>query len=195
MKLFLILFTLSLPILAKDFSVQRFNGDVFVNTIKVTNENLNKIDLKIGDTIEARDKKSFIQIKSHRGSTFLIRNGSMTLNKYNKKVTVISLLKGKFFHFLDTKKNKRSFIIKSKTASLGVRGTKYMVEASDDNTYLCVCEGKVAIKSNLSKKLYMTKAGEDIDILNTMADFKVREATDMMIDMTAKEFSDMGIPL
>ena len=70
-----------------------------------------------------------------------------------------------------------------------------MVEATDDKTYLCVCEGRVAIKSNLSKKLYTASKGEDIDVLNSMADFKVREASDMMYDMTAKEFSEMGLPL
>lgn len=195
MKLFLFIFIISLSVSAADFTIQRFNGEVFINSTKVSTENSKSLDIKIGDVVEARDKQSFIQVKSSRGSTLLIRNGSIILDKFNNKTTVIQLLKGKFFHFLDTRKNKRNFIIKTKTASLGVRGTKYMVEATDEKTYLCVCEGKVAIKSNTTKRLYLTKKGEDIDILNTMADFKVRKASDLMFNMTSKEFSDMGHPL
>lgn len=195
MKLFLLLFFISVPMFAADFSIQRFGGDVFINSVKVTKENSKTIVIKTGDSLEAKDKKSFIQVKSSKGSTFLVRDGSLVIKKFQKKLTVVQLLKGKFYHFLDTKKNKRSFIVKTKNASLGVRGTKYMVEATDEKSYLCVCEGVVAIKSNLTKKLYQTKAGEDIDILNTMSDFKVRKASDQMFDMTAMEFSNMGYPL
>ena len=166
-----------------------------VNSVIVTEFNFKTLEINVGDKLVASGKKSLVQVKSSEGSTFLVRNGELLIKKFEKKLTVVHLLKGKFFHYLDTKKKKRSFIVKTKTASLGVRGTKYMVEAEDDKTYLCVCEGKVAIKSNLSKKLYTTSAGEDIDILNTMADFKVRKASDMMFDMTAKEFLEMGLPL
>ena len=195
MKFLLLLTLISLSSIAGEFSIERYKGEVSVNSIIVTKDNFNILEINAGDTLVAKGKKSLVQVKSSGGSTFLIRNGELTIKKFEKKVTVVHLLKGKFFHYLDTKTKKRSFIVKTKTASLGVRGTKYMVEATDDKTYLCVCEGRVAIKSNLSKKLYTASKGEDIDVLNSMADFKVREASDMMYDMTAKEFSEMGLPL
>ncbi|ATH07727.1 hypothetical protein BIY24_07145 [Halobacteriovorax marinus] len=195
MKFLITFFILLTSTFAQDFTIQRYKGEVFVNSTLVSSANEKTIEIKIGDTLAAKGKKSFLQVKSNKGSTFLVRDGELVLQKFNSKLTVVKLLKGKFFHFLDTEKNKRSFIVKTETASLGIRGTKYMVEASDEKTYLCVCEGKVAIKSNQTKKLYFTNAGEDIDILSTMADFKVKKASLTMIDMTAKEFSDMGHPL
>jgi hypothetical protein len=171
------------------FSIVRMNGKILVNGTKLDKKN----EIIVGDTIEALGKKSFIQLKTKSGSVFLIRNGKLILEKFNKKSSLVSLIKGKFYHFYNKKKSKRIFKVKTKTAVMGVRGTKYMIEVKPDKSYLCVCQGEVSAQLLTSSKIHSIKAGDDI-FLSKNSTHK-QKASDQMMSMVKDEFKAMGHPV
>ena len=180
---------LSLTALASNFTVIRKHGKILINGTQVTN----KTEIIVGDTIEAVGKKSFIQIRTKDGSVFLIRNGKLILEKFTKKSSLVSLLKGKFFHFYNKTNKNKSFRVKTKTAVMGVRGTKYMIEAKPEEAYLCVCQGVVSAKLKSSKKVHAIKAGDDIFLSKNTAHKKL--ASTQMMSMVKDEFLAMGHPV
>ena len=181
----------SFSIYAVDFKVKRMSGKIFVNTKKITKSTL----LKVGDTIQAKGKKSFIQIQNDLGSSFLIKNGTMKLVKFESDESVINLVKGKFFHYFDKEIGKGKFRVKTKHAVMGVRGTKYMIESNDKYDYLCVCEGSVAASRSLKDKTIFVNKGEDLFYYQGKKEAKKQNSSDQMFAMTADEFKLMGHPI
>lgn len=91
---------------------------------------------------------------------------------------------------------KRSFKVKTATATMGVRGTKFFVEANPDKTYLCVCEGKVEARHiDGNMKSAMVAAGDDLDIRKDGDKLIVKKAAAMMIDLSKNVFLEMGVPV
>lgn len=185
---------LSFSALCSDFSIKRFSGDVVIDNVKLTKKNQKNVKLNEGSTIVANGKKSFVQVRSDLGSVFLVRNGKLVLTSVSAKKTSVQLVKGKFFHYFN-KAKKREFTVKTKNAVMGVRGTKYMVQASEDKTYLCVCEGKVAINKKDNAKEYLIKKDFDIDIETGKETRAPRDASKMMKEVSYGEFASMGYPI
>ncbi len=170
----------------------RVNGDVKLNNISVVKNGI--IDVKEGDRIIAKGKSSFIQIKLFHEEVILLRDGELFVNKQEKKIggqTLVELVKGKIFVSIE-KSQKRKFYVKTKTAAMGVRGTKFMVEVKPKETYLCVCEGSVAMRNK--KNEVLVAKGEDA-FSSTDKTISKHEASDMMMKMTIDSFKEMGIPI
>jgi hypothetical protein len=192
MKIYLILLLsmfISMTALSSDFQVTRSKGEILVNGTKYHDQ----LKIITGDTIQAIGKKSFIQIKTSSGSVFLVKNGKLVIEKFTKKTTLISLIRGKFFHFYDKTKNRKSFKVKTKTAVMGVRGTKYMIDAQKDQSYLCVCQGVVLAQLKDSDKTHTINTGDDIFLKNGSA--HKQRANSQMMSMAKKEFKEMGYPV
>lgn len=196
MNTFKLLFTFfvllsSLNLFAVEFSATRHYGVVLINGKAFNSSTI----LKVGDTLQASGKKSFIQIKTDLGSVFLIRNGEMKLEKFNSEESSVNLISGKFFHFFNKKTHKRKFQVKTRHAIMGVRGTKYMISTSAKEDYLCVCSGKVSAKKNDEKKEYIVGVNEDLFFYSSDKPSHKQSATKQMVSMTSGEFDKMGFPV
>lgn len=191
MKLFIILLSLTFTLYANDFEVIKVRGNAKANdkTLSVGDK------VASGSNIECDGKGSFVQFKSSEGSLFLLRNGKLKLNKdQNAKETYLNLLRGKLFHALDKTKTNEKVKIKTIQAVFGIRGTKYFIEVKDEKSYLCVCEGVVRAKDVRTLENIDVKANEDL-YLYSSKDPEKKDANKMMIEMGAKEFAEMGVPL
>ncbi|MCO4756362.1 MAG: FecR domain-containing protein, partial [Bacteriovoracaceae bacterium] len=63
----------------------------------------------------------------------------------------INLLKGTIFTYVN-KAAKKEFRVKTRHTAMAVRGTKFYVMESDEETYLCVCDGVVRIQNKSGHK-------------------------------------------
>ena len=64
---------------------------------------------------------------------------------------------------------------------------------TDEEDYLCVCEGTVEAEKNGEK--ISVFAGEDIHINKTGGELKKLKASKMMLDMAKQTFLEMGYPV
>lgn len=192
MKLFLLIFIpcfifCSAQAFAYDAKIVLLRGKVLVNG-KATTE---KMKLFYGDRVESVGKKSFAQILFKSSSKLMVKNGAIVLEKLKSSGTLIKLIRGTIFSFVN-KKAKKDFIVKTGSASLGVRGTKFLAMYENKETYLCVCEGSVRI-SNKTGKIDVLK-NQDIHVSenSTLKTSKINEA---MFNMSRDGFGEMGMPL
>jgi hypothetical protein len=189
----ILLTILSTQALAMKLTMIRQNGDVLVNS-KILKTG-STIDIKGGDIITAKGKKSFAQIKLEYGEVVLIKGGKFVIKGEKESLkakTVIQLLKGKMFihvNKLRNKKNNRNFELQTKSAIMGVRGTKFFVTEDDEQSYLCVCEGLVSISNSNSKKL--VKKGQDV-FANKSSELKVSKANSIMWKVAVETFKEMN---
>jgi ferric-dicitrate binding protein FerR (iron transport regulator) len=189
MKLFLFLFLFSFSSLANFAVISKIKGKVVVNVSTLASVGT---PLKEFDIVEAIGKKSYVEIKFESGHLVRIRNGKSVLKKMNKDQTVFKLIKGKIYSFVKGLSSKQKFKVETSHSSLGVRGTMFMVEANQDKTYLCVCEGSVEAASAQKKNL--VKRGED-QFFDGLAKSSPTKANSMMMKMATEEFRDMGLEL
>lgn len=148
--------------------------------------------LKLGDKVKQGDKlivapKSFAQVKFSDGSTFLIKEGILKLDKLKKNKTILSLIKGTLFNSVH-KDNTKKYQVKTYNASMAVRGTKFYVMASKKESYLCVCEGSVEVKNRQDK--LVVKKFEDAHI-KLKSKIKKSSSPQVMWDMANEGFTLM----
>ncbi|MBI4178439.1 FecR domain-containing protein [bacterium] len=157
--------------------------------------------VKAGDTLRAGDRvetdrsdNSFVDIQFENDRVVRLKNGGMVLADLSDRF-VLRLDRGKIFAHAGTLAARQSFKIQTPSAVAGVRGTKFMMEAAPDKTYLCVCEGKVWAKK---KGLAGMMGGEIVLGAGEDAHIKPKEKlpppveSPMMVKMTWDEFADMG---
>ncbi len=140
---------------------------------KLKARNLKKGDLVVEDSSIVTQKKTFVQIKMSDGSKVTIGPSSkMVLSIENKNASLFSLLKGKL-RIKAKRKDKKHLFIKTRTASLGVRGTDFVVNYTpkSNRTSILTFEGNVAIAKDSTqiitseKKEVKKKIIEDLDKL------------------------------
>lgn len=148
--------------------------------------------VKIGQVLEAVGEKSYCQVSFRGGTSFLVRNGRVRLEEDSSKASVISLLQGTLFNAVN-KNSKKEFRIVTDKASMAVRGTKFYVENTLEQTYLCVCEGEVEFFAGSENSLPV-KRGEDI-WYKKGATVQVTPVKSDMWKMAKEGFSLMGIDI
>ncbi len=185
--IFLVL--ISFSILAFEAKLERIRGNVTVNGVQA----VKGMKLAEGNTIEAKGKKSLFIVRYSNGAKYMLRNGKLILKEFNINESKINLISGKLITSIKNKTYKKDkFIVKTRTASLGVRGTKFWILESPKDTYLCVCEGTVSA----SNKKYQTtvKKNEDLHIGLT-SKLDTQSANTQMLDMALEDFREMGEPV
>lgn len=166
-------------------TLKDLRGVITVNSVKVDQER----EVSEGDIISAIGKKSSVQIFFEDGSRSLLRNGQLIISEERKKEkTLLSLVRGTLFTFKS--KTPASLKIKTKQASMGVRGTKFYVEETPGDTYLCVCEGRVEISNAQSS--VMVEKNEDVHAKKSEKLQKTQANSDMMM-MAWEGFKIMGL--
>lgn len=138
--------------------------------VKTTSGNAKKnAVLKIGDIIET-GAKSLAVVQLPQGNKVKVGANSKlkieALPKTKDGQTKLSLLKGdSFIKVLKSKvRGKKSkFVLRTKTTSMGVRGTEFFASyGSGKDVWMCVNEGVVAVRSKDEKKSTLVKEGEGI---------------------------------
>jgi hypothetical protein len=118
-------------------------------------------------------RKSLVVISLKDGSKIKLNELSklaVSVPKDKRSPTKTGLYKGSsFFKVIKNKFIKRSkFIVKTKNASLGVRGTQFFVsygkKVNSKDSWMCVNEGLVSVRPKSSKKEVLVKSGEGVHI-------------------------------
>ena len=197
MKLLFILFfsVFSFQVLANAIArIDFIRGEALVNGKVVSLPST----LNEGDTIEARPKMkpkktgSFVRIIFRNGDKIGLTKAKMVIEKFDKTQSTLSLIKGKFFNYAKPGLS-RKLTVKSRNVALGVRGTKYMIDEKEDESYVCVCEGEVvATKGGRSSSI---KAGYDLHIKPGKPINSSVEASALMIKMISENFQTLGEPV
>ena len=140
-----------------------------------------------GHEITVVGPKSLVQINFDDHSRALLKAGTYKIEKaQGKEDNVLLVVTGILFSH--KAKGKSNLEIRTANAVMGVRGTKFYVEASPDETYLCVCEGAVGIGN--SKENTIVKKGFDSRVKKGSG-VKATPANQNMLDMASAGFKDM----
>ncbi|HXH31456.1 MAG TPA: FecR family protein [Bacteriovoracaceae bacterium] len=187
MKIFFLLslIALSMPSHGQIATLEKFFGKVSINSNAANaGQSLNS-----GDKVVAEGKKSWVQITFKDGSKMMARDGIFILKEpVSKKETMIELIKGVLFTYKS--KGESSLKVKTKNAVMGIRGTKFYVEEKDNETYLCVCEGKVEISNEAGMELVSRE--EDVHVRPKEKPQKTKASKNMM-SMALEGFAQMGL--
>lgn len=144
-----------------------------------------------GSSIKTANSNDYIDVRFATDHLIRFKGTEVKLGD-NLNHLSLRLNKGKIFVAASQlRKNQSMNFITSSTVA-GVRGTKFLLEANDDETYICVCEGVVeAYKPGLSEDKKLVKAGQDLWIKKTESLKDPYDSPDM-VNMTVNEFIDMG---
>lgn len=175
-------------LLAMQGTIVRFKGTVLLDGAPII---VNQV-VKVGQILEAVGERSYCQVSFSGGTSILVRNGQVRLEEDSSKASVLSLLKGTIFNAVN-KNSKKEFRIVTDKASMAVRGTTFYVENTEEQTYLCVCEGEVEFIADLNQSLPVRR-GEDI-WYKKGATAQVTPVKSDMWKVAKEGFSLMGIDI
>lgn len=171
-------------------SVERYNGTIYINDKAYTKESI----IKNNDSIRVEGKKSFIQLKLEDHSIMLFKEGEFKLKKIApQKENIVELKKGVLYHYLIKSKDV-NFKVNTKYASMGIRGTKYMIEEKESSSYVCVCDGTVSVFDYINKQLKLINKDQEVLITKDKTG-DIKSTKQQMIDMNFDIFQEMGYPL
>lgn len=179
--LFILLF-LSNIAFGLEAKITKMNGEIFLNNKKITTPK----KLRPNDLVEAKGKKSFFIVRYSNGSRFLIKNGKLKIQNISLKKNNIQLLRGSIYSYVNPQ-GKENFSVQTKRAVFGVRGTKFNIEETDEQSYLCVCDGLVEVKKG--NESHMAKDNSDVFVTNKM---KVGIPSKSMWKNAQEGFKDLG---
>ncbi len=137
-------------------------------TVTINKKTLDKSKaIKVGDTISTF-KDSLVLIQLDTGATIKINENSslkISIHKPKTNTTLVQLIKGSSF-FRKDPKIKGKFNVKTKVATMGVRGTQFFVaygQELSDEVFMCVNKGSVWVSAD-KKKATIVKEGEGVNI-------------------------------
>lgn len=167
-------------------NVSKIHGTAFINKQKI------KEGAEIAEGMEVKipKKGDYIEIKFQNGHIVRFMGATVKVETLNPKNTLFNLVKGKIFSAIKTLTQGETFDIKTKQASFAVRGTRFFIDESKKNSYLCVCDGVVATKSD--KGEVEVKKDEDLTVSSSSGDLKAVAASKRMIEIGNKVFKEMG---
>ncbi|MBH46868.1 MAG: hypothetical protein CME71_01715 [Halobacteriovorax sp.] len=125
--------------------------------------------LEVGSRVHVGES-GLVVLKGSDGSVVkLDENSSLEITKMAKSSqsndeTMYSIVKGSGFFNFPKNPNKKT-TVRTKTASMGVRGTEFFVaHGKSSDVWMCVNEGLVAVTSTEVTKPVLVKAGEGIKL-------------------------------
>lgn len=170
-------------------------GDATVNNEKLK---VNK-ELKIGQIIKTGDKSLVILKVNKLMKVKINQNSSFEIKEMNVKKRKASLFLKAGSVFLDVQKNEKNRInLKTKSAVMGVRGTKFFTaygkenKDADDDLWMCVKQGKVEIKTKGKSVIVNEGEGVFVEKGNSIGEpkpFKWTQNLNWEMD-TAKDVSN-----
>lgn len=171
MKICLLVLLFASNSFASSGKILFFRGSVLKNGHKITS----KINIKAGDKISVQKKSIAIISLDNLDKIKLSENTEVVIEAINKPVksknnlTKIFLKSGSVFSKVSSRNGKsRNFKLRTKSASMGVRGTEFFTAygrkniGAGNDQWMCVKEGSVEV-SNSNQKV-LVKEGEGIFI-------------------------------
>ena len=150
-------------------------------------------DLKITDTI-ITGPKSFVAIRSDDGSVYkILANTTTRLDSYannaDQRKAVFTLGKGKIFSFVSKTFKKSDVKFLTSNGVVGVRGTSFLLDNSNDSLKVYLTEGSVAIyeTANVSTPVGVISAGQIAEKRGGEAAVKVTPLTQNQLDQATRE--------
>ena len=194
-KSFISALGLSLVLISSSFAsgfmqvanVTKIHGAAFINKEKIKEG----AEVAEGMEINIPKKGDFIEIKFQNGHLVRFTEAKVLVEKLNPKNTLFNLIKGKIYSAIKPLTQDETFQVKTKRVSFGVRGTKFLIEESKKQSYLCVCEGVVSAKS--LKGEVDVKKDEDLTLAKAAGELKASLATKNMMMLSNQVFTEMGI--
>ena len=194
-KSFISILALSLVLISSSFAagfmqvanVTKIHGSAFINKEKIKEG----AEVAEGMEINIPKKGDFIEIKFQNGHQVRFMEAKVLVEKLNPKNTLFNLLKGKIYSAIKPLTQDETFQVSTKRVAFGVRGTKFLIEESKKQTYLCVCDGVVSAKSK--KGEVNVQKDEDLALAKPAGELKATLATKNMMKMTNQVFSEMEI--
>lgn len=146
----------------------------------------------IGKDIQI-DNNSYVDVKLSSGSIVRLKNANVRLNLNNDSVEW-NLVSGIIYSYVPKKNKNSNYRIITPISVMGVRGTRFVVDETQDKTYICVCEGKVAARFIQGKVEKIVSEGEDL-YLELGRELKEPEPSPSMKNMADEVFKDMGLDI
>lgn len=170
--------------------IVKHNGHLFING----NKALKNLEVNAGDTIESKGKGSYFIVKYDDGSRFIVKEGKLIIGKLEEKAknSSFDLVYGLMGTFIKPNE-KHSFEIKRNDTVFGVRGTKFLISAKENETYLCVCDGRVNVR-NKDTGVDVSR-GEDLKIKNGDRKLSVANANAQMWEMARELFKELELKI
>ncbi|MCV6607839.1 MAG: FecR family protein [Campylobacterales bacterium] len=157
--------------------VSKINGEAFFTI------NKNKKTLQVGDKLLVggfvhTGDKSRIVIKFDKNVIVL---GEKSQLKLDKKDYVVQKSGNIFYNISAVAKkiSKEKFRIKTKTATIGIRGTNFIVDSSNKDEKILLREGKLNIASvDAEFKMYIKKEMDEFEAYKTSLEKEFKEFVD-----------------
>jgi hypothetical protein len=112
------------------------------------------------------EKDALVDILFPEGHHLRLKNGGRLKIKGSEGnlPSRFDLYAGQLFGYFVKNKNAEKIKIETKSVIAGVRGTKYMIEENSKGTYICVCDGVVAVYATDKPTDFpvRVKAGQDL---------------------------------
>lgn len=142
---------------------------------------------------------SYVDVAFPEGHRIRFRNAHVEFESLGNKLT-LDLSQGKMFPAIQPDTSyRRNVKIKTPQAIMGIRGTKFLVEASQTETYTCVCEGAVTLQrrgfwdSGIGREI-VVRSGYDFHLYEDRP-LATPRRNNRMVTITWDEFDDMGYPV
>lgn len=166
----------------------KYQGKVLINK-KIIESGL----IPLGAEIDTTAEKASLILRTSDGKILRFSEG---IAKYEGP-SLVEVLKGKLFAFIrNVPKKGKEFKVRTRTAAMGVRGTKFLVLEEEKESYLCVCEGVVeARKKTQPDKLISVNAGFDLSIQEDKVLESPSKASKIMWKIAKNGFEEMGVPI
>lgn len=167
-------------------NIVKIKGVAFINKEKIAEG----AEVMSGMEISIPKKSDYIEIKFQNGHIVRMTGAKVKVEDITPKSTLFNLIKGKIFSFVKPLTEGETFVIKTAKASMGVRGTRFLVEETKGKSYLCVCTGTVVAKTP-KEEIIVTK-DQDLWLSNKKAP-KFNSDSKGMSAMTDVVFKEMGV--
>ncbi len=193
MKKLILLLMVSVLFIHADFTVSYAGGKNFLL------RDGGKTRLKTGTALNVTDTvvtgpRSFVAIRSDDGSVYkVLANTTARLDSYaNDEVerkASFTLSKGKIFSFVSKTFKKSDVKFYTSNGVVGVRGTSFLLDNSNDNLKVYLTEGSVAIyeTDNVSTPVGVISAGQVAEKAGGEALVKVTPLTQSQLDQATQE--------
>ncbi len=158
-----------------------------------------KVRLKTGSALKVTDTvvtgpKSFVAIRSDDGSVYkILANTSTRLDSYAndavQRKANFTLGKGKIFSFVSKTFKKSDVKFLTSNGVVGIRGTSFLLDNSNDNLKVYLTEGSVAIyeTDDVSTPVGVISAGQVAEKAGGEALVKVTPLTENQLEQATRE--------
>ena len=167
-------------------NVVKIKGTVLIDNQKIREgaEVAQGMDLKIPK------KGDYVEVKFQNGHVVRLVGAHVKVEDLTPKSTIFHLIKGKIFSAIESLSKDETFVVKTRSASFGVRGTKFFIEENSKESYLCVCEGVVSAKTTSGE----VDVSKDQDLyIRGKKSLEVKAASKNMLNLSNNTFKDMGV--